>query len=125
MRIASDMKNLVKILLLLLLFSCNKKDQITILAPVDLTCEYVQNPSVVDVTQPRLAWINSAPEGVRGQEQTAFQIRVASTLDKLLEPDLWDSDKVISSQSNRVEYAGKKPKITAGLLVAGSGLGQR
>ena len=35
--------------------------------PVKLTCEYLLNPSVVDVARPRLAWINIASEGELGQ----------------------------------------------------------
>lgn len=76
--------------------------------PTQLTCEYVKDPSVVDVVQPRLSWINVAPEGARGQKQTAYQIRVASTKELLNNPDLWNSEKVNSDQSNRVVYNGKK-----------------
>ncbi len=78
------------------------------LVPVKQTCEYLQNPSVVDVLKPRLAWINAAQEGERGQSQTAWQIRVATSKSSLEKPDLWDSRKVISDQSNRVEYSGKQ-----------------
>lgn len=76
--------------------------------PTQLTCEYLKNPSVVDVQQPRLAWINVAGDDERGQVQTAFQIRVATTKDKLQDPDLWDSKKVESNASTRVEYDGDK-----------------
>ena len=100
------MKYLSIILLTLLIFSCTKEEQTVLQAPVQLTCEYVKDPAVVDVEQPRLAWINTSP-GVRGQRQTAYHIRVASSSEKLETPDLWDSKKVNSSQSNRVEYAGK------------------
>lgn len=75
--------------------------------PTELTCEYLDNPAVVDVLQPRLAWINQAEEGERGQKQTAWEIRVASSVDLLKEPDLWQSGKVKSEESNRIEYAGK------------------
>ena len=74
--------------------------------PTKLTCEYLQNPSVVDVTRPRLGWVNIAGEAERGQRQTAWQIRVATSEKKLDQADLWDSKKVISEQCNRVEYAG-------------------
>ncbi len=75
--------------------------------PTSLTCEYLTNPAVVDVLQPRLAWINKAGENERGQLQTAYQIRVATSKEKLERPDLWDSGKTESAGSNRVEYAGK------------------
>jgi len=74
--------------------------------PTKLTCEYLSDPAVVDVVRPRLAWTDSAGEGERGQRQTAWQIRVASSEKKLKQADLWDSKKVISEQCNRVEYAG-------------------
>lgn len=77
------------------------------IAPTRLTCEYMQNPSVVDVLRPRLAWINIAGKNERGQIQTAWQIRVATTKSMLEKPDLWDSQKVDGGQSNRLEYAGK------------------
>ncbi len=77
------------------------------ISPSKLTCEYLQNPSVVDVLRPRLAWINTAVKGERGQVQTAWQIRVATTEKGLGQPDLWNSEKVISEQSNRIQYAGK------------------
>ncbi len=76
--------------------------------PTQLTCEYLQNPSVVDVLQPRLAWINIAEENERGQAQTAWQVRVAGSKEQLEKPDLWDSKKVDSNQSTRVKYEGVK-----------------
>lgn len=76
--------------------------------PADLTCEYLENPSVVDVPYPRLSWINLATTGERGQSQTAYQIRVSTTKEKLEQADLWDSDKVASDRSNRITYRGKE-----------------
>jgi len=98
------MKNLFWLVLVLLLLGCRSEKALT---PVQLTCEYLRNPAVVDVDQPRLSWINLAPDQVRGETQTAWQIRVASSLDKLEDPDLWDSGKQLSDQSTRVLYKGK------------------
>ncbi len=75
--------------------------------PKKLTCEYLQNPAVVDVARPRFAWVNITGKGERGQTQTAWQIRVATSKKQLDHPDLWDSEKVAGEQSNRVLYAGK------------------
>ena len=75
--------------------------------PVRLTCEYLENPSVVDVLQPRLSWINVADEGERGQLQTAWQVRVASAGEMLDRPDLWDSGKRLSGESIRIRYGGE------------------
>ena len=77
------------------------------ISPTHLTCEYLHNPAVVDAPQPRLAWINIAEAGERGQKQTAWQVRIASSPERLKDPDLWDSGKVLSEQSIRVAYQGK------------------
>lgn len=77
------------------------------LTPTQLSCEYLKNSPLVDVQHPRLAWINIAETGERGQVQTAWQIRVATSTKTLRIPDLWDSGKVKSDQSTRVEYKGK------------------
>ena len=71
------------------------------LMPTQLTCEYLSDPPVVDVQKPRLAWINVASEGERGQVQTAWQVRVASSEGKLDNPNLWDSKKVRSSSPSK------------------------
>jgi len=92
---------------LLFFFTLISCSQISSIKPTKLTCEYLENPSVVDVQKPRLSWINQAVSDVRGQKQTAWQIRVASTKKGLKYPDLWDSEKVVNNQSVRVEYAGK------------------
>lgn len=75
--------------------------------PVKLTCEYLQNPQVVDVAQPRLAWINIAEKGERGQSQISYQIRVATSKKLLEKPDLWDSGKASGEENHHVKYAGK------------------
>jgi alpha-L-rhamnosidase len=77
------------------------------ITPTLLTCEYMTNPSVVDIALPRLAWINIAGKEERGQAQLYYQIRVATSVEKLKNPDLWNSQKVQSDQSTRIEYAGK------------------
>lgn len=92
-------------LLLLILVSAAAFGQIT--APTKLTCEYLPNPSVVDVLQPRLSWINESSAGKRGQKQTAYEVRVASSERGLGHPDLWNSGKVSSEKNDRVVYAGK------------------
>ncbi len=97
------MRKLIILLVIGMLVACTPKGA---LKPVELSCEYLENPGVVDVPRPRLSWINLAGEGARGQEQTAFQVRVASSVAKLGAPDLWDSQKRISDQSIRVEYEG-------------------
>lgn len=79
--------------------------------PTTLTCEYMQNPSVVDVQSPRLSWINEITSTtVRGEKQQAYRIGVASSKGNLLKNkfDVWDSGKVNSSDSYLVSYKGSK-----------------
>ncbi|HSH19471.1 MAG TPA: hypothetical protein VLA03_03410, partial [Draconibacterium sp.] len=63
------MKSTICLSLLLMLPVLTLFGKIT---PTKLTCEYLQNPQVVDIAQPRLAWINIADEGECGQMQTAW-----------------------------------------------------
>ncbi len=73
----------------------------------DLRCEYRANPLGIDNSQPRLGWVLEADR--RGENQTAYQVLVASTAAKLASgnADLWDSGKVVSPESVKVVYSGK------------------
>lgn len=71
--------------------------------PMELRCEYLGNPLGIDVREPRLSWV--VPHTVRGDVQTAYQIKVSSTADG--NGDLWDSGKVVSGESIHVKYKGK------------------
>ena len=77
------------------------------LLPTYLRTEYKVNP-VTDVPAPRLSWELTSPE--RNQIQTAYQILVASSPEKLTEngADLWNSGKVAGRATAQVPYAGKK-----------------
>ena len=77
------------------------------LAVGDLRCEYLANPQGIDVLDPRLSWISTS--GERGERQTAYQILVASTPEKLKadQGDLWDTGRVASDASTQRHYAGK------------------
>ena len=99
------MKKHLLICSLLVLFTGILQASIT---PVKLTCENLKNPLVVDVLKPRLSWVNISPYKEKGQFQTAWEIRAASTKDKLLsgKADLWNSGKVISDESVNIIYGG-------------------
>ena len=88
-------------LLVLPLLSCGKEVKVT-----DLRCQYVPRPLGVDTLEPGLSWRieSDAP----GQKQTAYQILVASSAEKLTRNsgDLWDSGMVKSDQSQHVPYGG-------------------
>ncbi len=65
------------------------------------------NPLGLDIPRPRLSWILESDR--RGARQSAYQILVASSAEKLAaeQGDLWDSGKVASDQSVNVEYGGR------------------
>jgi alpha-L-rhamnosidase len=72
-----------------------------------LRCDHRSNPLGVENLYPGLSWQLNSPEN--GQKQTAYQILVASSPDKLnpSEADLWNSGKVSSGQSVHIPYDGK------------------
>ncbi len=72
-----------------------------------LRCESLVNPRGIDEREPRLSWILESAQ--RGQRQTASQILMASSRERLQrnEGDLWDSGRRDSSASIQVSYAGK------------------
>ena len=91
-------------IMLLLAITATAHAQITV---QQLRCEMLNNPDGIDVVQPRLSWlVNGA---VRGIQQTAYQVLVASSAQKLArnEGDIWNSGKVVSDQSVHIVYKGK------------------
>jgi alpha-L-rhamnosidase len=78
----------------------------------NLRCEMLVNPEGIDATKPRLSWEIISNE--RNVQQAAFQIIVASSLDKLNDnkPDIWNSGKISSNESINVSYNGPRPKST-------------
>ncbi|MBW8325406.1 MAG: glycoside hydrolase family 78 protein [Prolixibacteraceae bacterium] len=98
-----------KLLFLLLCFGISISLVEAKISPTRLRCEYLENPKPIDVLNPRLSWVNIADTGDRGQIQTAWEIRVAGTKEKLLsgKADLWESGKIISDKSNYINYKGK------------------
>ncbi|GCE18531.1 glycoside hydrolase family 78 protein [Dictyobacter kobayashii] len=81
----------------------------TNILPVLLRCEYLINPLGIDATPPRLSWqIETTSSTQRAIKQSAYQILVSSTESGLVEGkgDLWDSGKILSSQSSQLVYDG-------------------
>lgn len=74
--------------------------------PVHLRCEYLQNPLGIDAPTPHLSWQSDNAE--RNWKQTAYQILVASSLDRLQsgQADVWDSGKINSDESVDIAYHG-------------------
>ncbi len=82
-------------------------DDCKALHPVNLRCEYLQNPLGVDISRPRLSW--SIEGAGSNQCQSAYRIMVSSTKDSLQtgDYDLWDSGKVDGGCLQSVEYGGQ------------------
>jgi alpha-L-rhamnosidase len=76
------------------------------LRPFALQCENRTDPVGVGETRPMLSW--KAGSDLRAERQTAFQILVASSPERLRDGkgDLWDSGKVMSDETVGAEYAG-------------------
>lgn len=77
--------------------------------PYELQCEYLHHPLGLDVRQPRLSWKMGTTTAIRGQKQSAYQLLVASTA-ALLDADkgdLWDSGRIVSSESVNIVYGGE------------------
>jgi len=93
---------------ILIFFHCisTKPEKKDILHPFDLRCEMLCNPMGVDVLQPRLSWKLNSQQ--RDQFQSAYRILVASDPETLAQDhgDLWDSGKILSSQSAWIAYKG-------------------
>lgn len=76
------------------------------LTPYALECEARRNPIGIDRAHPRLSWKLKSDQ--RGDAQTAYEILVASAPEKLNQGigDLWDSGRVVSSETAWISYAG-------------------
>jgi hypothetical protein len=78
----------------------------------NLGCEHRENPLGVDVAQPALSWVLQSSQ--RGEQQTAYQILVASS-PALLEKgngDTWNSGMVVSDETIQIPFAGKPLKVS-------------
>lgn len=98
------MRNLIvaAALLLVSLVGCRPD-----MAVYDLQCEYLDNPLAIDNKEPHFSWKMCSSE--QGAGSDAYQILVASDLDKLNESDadLWNSGKVETADMVHAEYEGR------------------
>jgi alpha-L-rhamnosidase len=76
-------------------------------AVVGLTVNYLVDPCGIDDRTPALGWRLASDESAIAQ--TAYQIRAASTSQRLAldQPDLWDSGPVPSGQQVDIAYRGR------------------
>lgn len=82
----------------------------------DLRVEHAIEPSVVDILNPRLSWVNAPVSSKsKGLSQSAYRIVVATSEKKLGrgDYDAWDTGRVESGQSVLIDYEGK-PLVSAG-----------
>lgn len=71
--------------------------------PIDLRCEYHQNPAAIGTRTPRFSWkLQPADETARGIRQTAYEIEVAAEDGR----PLWQSGKVQAAATDQIAYAG-------------------
>jgi alpha-L-rhamnosidase len=100
------MKRLVFYILIILSFvsqRCSVEQQSTLLFK-KLLVEYAESPIAIDIENPRFSWVVVSSE--RNQQQTAYRILLASSVEKLENNmgDLWDSGKQKSSETIHHEY---------------------
>ena len=75
-----------------------------------LRTEHLINPLGIETLKPRFSWQLSSPK--RGTRQTAYEIRVASTVSDLTKGSslVWQSGHMQTDASVHVEYAGPSPR---------------
>lgn len=74
----------------------------------NLRTEYKTNPIGIETQSPRLSW--EIISNKRNFMQKAYHIKAAKSAADLKSNKnlIWDTDKIISDQSNQLEYAGRK-----------------
>jgi alpha-L-rhamnosidase len=74
--------------------------------PTELKTEYLVEPLGIETPHPRFSWLLDS--SARGQMESAYQILVASSMDRLAadRADKWDSGKIVSNESVGVPYQG-------------------
>ena len=95
--------------LFILLFPVAVFSQASII-PVNLTTEYMVNPTGLDEKMPRFSWTYKATdENAFGQKQTAYRILVSMNKSSIGKNtgDVWDSKWVQSNQMQLIEYKGE------------------
>lgn len=96
------------LLFFLLVVSVVSEAQVSTM-PVHLQCENLTNPQGIDVSTPALSWTIQLKSTERNVRQSAYQVLVASSLEKLQanDGDIWNSGKVKSDQMSQINYAGR------------------
>jgi hypothetical protein len=107
------MKIIPHVSLFLLAGALVLQDAGTACFPGSLHCYFFTEPLGIDSANPALDWIlQTSDPSARGLTQSAYQILVASSQNRLAKDtgDLWDSGKVASDQTYQIAYAGASLK---------------
>jgi alpha-L-rhamnosidase len=96
--------------ILLLLFgmiSCSGKQELKV---INMQCEYIENPTGVDVRQPRFSWNISGNQ--RDISQSAYRILVSDNKKALQNEtgNIWDSGKMTTDQTGNIVFRGSALK---------------
>lgn len=78
--------------------------------PTELTCEYLENPTGIDVRQPRFSWkLKATNPHDFAQKQTAYRIMISADKKQLKKDkaDVWNSGWVSSNEMILVPFQGK------------------
>ncbi len=96
-------KILISLIVIALLTGCMKK---FLIMPKELLCESKTNPIGIATIHPKFSWKNEAI--ANKSHQTAYQILMATSASLLEESDadLWNSKKVLSTESVVIMYEG-------------------
>ena len=77
--------------------------------PVELTCEYLENPMGIDASRPRFSWkLNATDPQAFAQRQTAYRIMVSTDKKQLIKnkSDVWNSGWIYSGEMILIPYQG-------------------
>lgn len=104
----------VALCMLIIIASLNanaqRSDRKSSIVPIQLSCEYLTNPSGLDVKQPRFGWkLQATNRTAHGQRQTAYRILVTNSRQHLdsNKGEMWDSGWVLSDAMQMIKYNGK------------------
>ena len=98
------MKILYFIFVAIAMMACQDSTRLSV---THLRCEMLEEPLAIDNTSPHFSWRMESKQ--QGATPGAYQILVASTIDKLneAEADLWNTGKVADASSVGIVYQGK------------------
>ncbi|HUX27357.1 MAG TPA: alpha-L-rhamnosidase N-terminal domain-containing protein, partial [Terracidiphilus sp.] len=84
-----------------------------IAGPAELRVDNLKTPLGIDDGAPRFSW--QLQDAAQGAKQTAYEVMVASRAELLRQgkPDVWDSGRVASGESENVNYAGPALKAAS------------